>query len=127
MAIKIFCWGYSPEYLLQELQEMSSAQTGHLARTYVAYLSEDRNIQVMELLDGSLVDYLNSSPEPLSIDEVMSLATDIGKEYSRTHTLFLSNTLTLTHKLRDWDLASPFERNHPSRHQAGERSDLAGR
>ena len=89
MAIKIFCWGYSPEYLLQELQEMSSAQTGHLTRTYVAYLSEDRNIQVMELLDGSLADLVNNSPDPLPINDMMSLARDIGKEYSLTLILFL--------------------------------------
>jgi len=90
VAIKIFCWGYSPEYFLQELQEMSSVQTGHLARTYAAYLSEDRNIQVMELLDGSLADLVNNSPGPLPIDDVMSLARDIGNSHSRTHSLFAS-------------------------------------
>ena len=89
MAIKIFCWGYPSEYLLQELQEMSSVQTGHLVRTYAAYLSEDRNIQVMELLDGSLVDYLDNSPGPLPIDDVMSLARDIGNSHSLSHKLFL--------------------------------------
>ena len=65
---------------------MSSLQTGHLVRNYAAYVGEERQVQGMELLDGTLWDHLDRSPTPLPIDEVVSLAMDIGIGIWQLHT-----------------------------------------
>jgi len=85
-AIKEFLPCYPSQFLIEEMDGMSSLQTGHLVRNYAAYVGEERQVQVMELLDGTLWDHLDRSPTPLPIDEVVSLAMDIGIGIWQLHT-----------------------------------------